>query len=82
MISLASVGSRISFHPMSIAEVNSLTLREKLQVMETIWADLREQVERLQVPREHLELLDQRRSRVARGEACLYDWDAVRHTLG
>jgi len=57
-------------------------LREKLQIMEAIWRDLGEHVERCEVPREHRELLDLRRSRVTAGAATLRDWDTVKHTIG
>ena len=67
---------------MSIAEVNNLTLREKLQIMEAIWIDLRQHVDALDAPQEHRDLLDSRRDRVASSQAALYDWDQVKHTIG
>ena len=67
---------------MSIAEVNKLTLREKLQIMEAIWIDLRQHVDALDAPQEHRDLLDSRRNRVASGHAALHDWDQVKHTIG
>lgn len=67
---------------MSIAEVNKLTLREKLQFMEAIWNDLREHVDALDAPKAHRELLDSRRERVASGSASIRDWDQVKHTIG
>ena len=67
---------------MSITEVAKLPLREKLQIMEAIWADLSAQVERFEIPNEHQELLDTRRARVGNGEATLHDWDAIKHTIG
>ena len=66
---------------MSIAEVNKLTLREKLQIMEAIWIDLRQHVDALDAPPEHRDLLDSRRDRVASGQAALHDWDQVKHTI-
>jgi len=67
---------------MSITEVAKLPLREKLQIMEAIWADLSAQVERFEIPNEHQELLDSRRTRVANGESTFHDWDAVKHMIG
>ena len=67
---------------MSIAEVAELSLREKLQIMEAIWADLSERVDQFEIPPEHLELLDSRRTRVTSGVSVLHDWDAVKHTIG
>ena len=67
---------------MSIAEVSKLPLREKLQIMETIWLDLRQRVEELEAPDEHRRLLDSRRQRVASGETSLRDWDHVKDSIG
>lgn len=67
---------------MSVTEVAKLPLREKFQIMEAIWAELSEQVERFEIPPEHRELLDARRARVAAGESTLHDWDAVKHSIG
>jgi hypothetical protein len=67
---------------MSLAEISKLPLREKLQIMEAIWEDLRGQADRFEVPQEHRELLDSRRERAATGKAVLRDWDAVKHSIG
>ena len=67
---------------MSIAQVNKLPLREKLQIMEAIWRDLGEHVEKCDVPPEHRELLDRRRAQVNEGKSVLKDWDTVKHTIG
>ena len=67
---------------MGIAEVSQLPLREKLQIMEAIWRDLSENVEKCDVPLEHRELLDRRRARIAAGAGDLLDWDTVKHTIG
>jgi hypothetical protein len=67
---------------MSIAEIVKLPLREKLQIMEAIWEDLRDHADRFEVPLEHRALLDSRRERVATGIASLRDWDTVKHSIG
>ena len=67
---------------MSIAEVKKLTLREKIQIMEAIWIDLRQHVDGLDAPKEHRDLLDSRRNRVAAGQASIRDWDEVKHSVG
>lgn len=67
---------------MSIAEVQKLPLREKLQIMEAIWLDLRQHVENLDAPKAHRDLLDSRRERVASGKVSIRDWDQVKHTIG
>lgn len=67
---------------MSISEVNNLSLREKFQVMELIWADLRDHVDKLDIPTAHKQLLDSRQERVTSGMASIQDWDQVKHSIG
>jgi putative addiction module component (TIGR02574 family) len=67
---------------MSATEIAKLTLREKFQIMEAIWADLSKQAEQFEIPDDHLQLLDARRARVASGESTLLDWDEVKHSIG
>ena len=67
---------------MSVTEVAKLPLREKLQIMEAIWADLRAHVDQIDPPQAHRDLLDARRQRVAAGETPLHDWDRVKHSIG
>jgi hypothetical protein len=65
------------WYPMTVADLAKLSLREKLQLMEAIWEDLRGRVDAMEVPAEHRRILDERRSRIASGEATLLDWDQV-----
>ena len=67
---------------MTVAEVKSMSLLEKLQLMEAIWLDLREHVDGCAIPAEHKSLLDERRRRVASGESSLRSWDEVKNSLG
>lgn len=50
--------------------------------MESIWLDLREHAQESPIPAEHKALLDERRRRVASGEAALHDWDEVKRSIG
>ena len=67
---------------MIVADIAKLTLREKLQLMEAIWEDLRVRVDDMGVPKEHRRILDDRRARIDSGEAKVLDWDQVKHSLG
>jgi len=67
---------------MTVADIAKLSLREKLQIMEAIWEDLRGRVNSMDVPDEHRRILDERRARIASGEAKLLEWDQVKHSLG
>jgi putative addiction module component (TIGR02574 family) len=67
---------------MSTITVLQLPLREKLQILEAIWEDLRERAEQFDIPKVQKELLDARRIRVAKGESQILDWDHVKHSIG
>ena len=67
---------------MTSEELRAMPISEKLQIMEALWVDLRDRFERLEVPPQLRELLDQRRARVRDGSAQLLDWDSVKTTLG
>jgi hypothetical protein len=67
---------------MTVADIAKLSLREKLQLMEAIWEDLRGRVDTMEVPEEHRRILDERRERIATGEATILKWDKVKHSLG
>lgn len=67
---------------MTVADISKLSLREKLQVMEAIWEDLRGHVDSMEVPEEHHKILDERRARIESGDAKLLDWDLVKRSLG
>lgn len=67
--------------PMQSITLSQFTLREKLQIMQSIWEDLRSHVDRIEVPQSHKDILDERRRRIEIGEAKLLDWEVVKHTI-
>jgi len=67
---------------MTVADVKKLPVAEKLRIMEAIWLDMRERIDDAEIPEAHRRLLDERRTRVATGEAKLQAWDDVKHTIG
>ncbi len=67
---------------MTTFEISQFSLREKLQIMQTIWEDLRGHVDQMGVPESHIEILDSRRRRVESGESKLHDWNQVKRTIG
>ena len=54
---------------MSTIELSQFTLREKFQIMQSIWEELRGSVDRFEVPQSHKDILDERRRRVESGES-------------
>jgi phosphoribosylanthranilate isomerase len=67
---------------MTTFEISQFSLREKLQIMQAIWEDLRGHVDQMVVPESHAEILDSRRKRVESGTSKLLDWNQVKHTIG
>ncbi|MCF7764115.1 MAG: addiction module protein [Verrucomicrobia bacterium] len=67
---------------MSNIELSQFTLREKLQIMESIWEDLRGHVDRFGVPQSHKDILDERRRRIESGKAQILRWDDVKNSIG
>lgn len=66
---------------MTTTEIARLSTREKFQLMEALWEDMRKKVEECEVPQEHVDLLQARRSAVDSGEDSILDWDRVKHSL-
>jgi hypothetical protein len=50
--------------------------------MEALWEDLRAQAELVPVPEWHKELLDERRKAVEEGREEIFDWDAIKDSIG
>ncbi len=67
---------------MGISEIAGLPLREKFQIMELLWNDMRAKVDDAAAPAQHRALLDSRRKRVEDGTVALKDWDQVKSAVG
>lgn len=67
---------------MTVEELRTLPLAQKMQIMEAIWEDLRDRFEQAEVPQRQKDLLDQRRARVRDGSARILDWDSVKSEIG
>ena len=67
---------------MTIEEIKTLPIAQKLRIMEALWEDLRERFEQCDIPQVQKDLLDARRSRSEKGINKILDWDTVKSTLG
>ncbi len=67
---------------MNVAEVQSLPLREKFQILEVIWADLNSRIDSAPVSQSERTLLDSRIERIDSGAATILNWDDVKHSIG
>ena len=57
--------------------LEKMTLAEKLQAMELLWADISRKPGELPSPAWHRDVLDERRSLVAEGKLKFLDWDTA-----
>jgi hypothetical protein len=65
--------------PMSKSpSLEEMNLHEKLAMMEALWEDLSGSTEPIESPAWHKEILDERRKRVASGEAKFTDWETAK----
>ena len=67
---------------MSVSEFLQFPLRERLQIMDVMWEDLRKRADSFDIPQDHEDLLDGRRARIGTGQARILDWDSVKHSIG
>ena len=67
---------------MNVAEVQSLPLREKFQILEMLWADLSSRVDSAPISESVRVLLYSRIERVNSGTAAILDWDEVKYSIG
>lgn len=61
--------------------LDKMTVREKLQVMETIWEDLSKNSDDLPSPAWHQDALEEREARIASGQAKFVDWEKAKKEI-
>ena len=67
---------------MSIAEIRKLPIREKFQILEVLWEDMRDEFERQDIPESHKKILNDCEARVLAGEERFYSLDEARNMIG
>ena len=67
---------------MSVAEIRQLPLRAKFQILEALWGDLSDRIDKVPVSDLEKELLDSRLAKIASGHAEILDWDDVKNSIG
>jgi putative addiction module component (TIGR02574 family) len=66
---------------MSIAELRQLPRKEKLQIVETLWADLAADDSRIESPSWHADELRKTEAAFKSGEVQALDWQAAKRAL-
>ncbi len=65
----------------NVEEIRSMPLRDKLQLIETLWDDIARSESALEMPQWHKDLLDERERLVEAGEAKFLDWDEAKRQI-
>ena len=55
-----------------------MTVREKLEVLELVWEDLRKNVTEIPTPEWHREVLERRLNAVEKGQMGYTDWETAK----
>ena len=66
---------------MSALEIQQMPRREKLRLMEALWADLSRDEEAMESPAWHADALRETAKRVASGEEKMLDWEQAKSKL-
>jgi hypothetical protein len=72
---------RIHAFGVSATEIQQMPRREKLRLMEALWADLSRDETELESPAWHADALRETSERVARGEEKILDWEQAKVEL-
>ena len=57
--------------------LDQMSVADKMQAMETLWADLSRNLTQLPSPDWHREVLQERKRSADKGELCFMDWDTA-----
>jgi hypothetical protein len=61
--------------------LDQMTIEEKLQAMEALWADLTRNEEQFESPAWHEQVLKEREQRVKSGQESFIDWEIAKKQL-
>lgn len=64
-----------------ILPLESMSIAEKLEVIDTVWEDLRKNASLIPVPEWHREILASRRKAFERGEIGYTDWEVAKKEI-
>ena len=65
----------------NVEEIRLLPLRDKLQMIETLWDDIARREDELEMPQWQKDLLDERERLVDAGKAEFLDWEEARRQI-
>jgi len=62
-------------------EIRKLPMKEKLALLEAVWAEISPEPDELEIPQWHKDLLDERRDAYERGEIRVIDWEDAKKEI-
>jgi len=62
-------------------EIQNLPKRQKLSIMEQIWADLLKEEESMRIPNWHLQELERTERRINEGKEHFQDWETAKESI-
>jgi putative addiction module component (TIGR02574 family) len=62
-------------------EIRKLPMKEKLALLEAVWAEISPEADELEIPQWHKDLLDERRDAYERGEIRVIDWEDAKKEI-
>jgi putative addiction module component (TIGR02574 family) len=65
----------------NVEEIRLLPLRDKLQMIETLWDDIARREDELEIPQWQRDLLDERERLVESGKAEFLDWEDAKQQI-
>jgi putative addiction module component (TIGR02574 family) len=65
----------------AIEEIRKMSLSEKVQLLETVWAEISLKPEQVSMPQWHQDLLDEREHLINEGKASFIDWEEAKSQI-
>jgi putative addiction module component (TIGR02574 family) len=66
---------------MTQEQIRQLSLKEKLALFESLWAEISADANQVEVPKWHKDLLDSREEALKRGDAKVLEWEEAKRQI-
>jgi putative addiction module component (TIGR02574 family) len=63
---------------LQINQLQKLSFNEKIELIQILWDDIAREQEKLDVPEEHIKILEERLKIIGKGEAKYRSWESIR----
>jgi len=62
-------------------EIRKLSLQDKFELLETVWAEISSDPEQIEVPQWHLDILNEREAALKEGRTTVLDWEDAKRQI-